>query len=711
METRETYLEKANNCKQQEQWEKAIASYQTVLEIKPDDWEARHHLGDCLLNMERWQDAATSYRQALELNPNFIWSFHNLGVALVNLAQFEEAHDCFEKVRVIKEDFWELHQLDFSVQQKLGDYLFEQQRWQDAVTAYRLVISLNPDFVWVNSNLARALQRLGRSEEIVELNSNLSEEKQIYGAKHPPHFPNPSSPKVRENLPSIQITVVTDRKFLDDLHSSLNKIIISATDSHHYLASLASIDGIKVYQFINNKSTARGTILPLGEKLGDDPVEIQWSPTFCLGFLVLSPQGKQELEPLVNWWQVRGKEENLPEFLEIKSPENTTGFKTEFWQLIASALMAQTQKVSQRLSTLHRQYLSLRTLHENVQNAFAAVEDFLSQAKLPDLQLKFENQATKNSVIPTPGCDFVLKQLLPIGSRGLAAVDLHISKNNPHSRGVMVVAVEIPEDKTCLAKWQIPYQNLKAGWFYLDLPSIDIGFQREIELSVEFQTKLGPAPCLSLGMVQPVPEYQVYTQQESWSRSLAFRLWTGLPGTRRVMSPYSVATVADEASPLELIKSGYLGQRALLSLQEITPNLPTEDFPYIKIIGEGTKILLHPRKDKLTVAMLPYCFPPGASHLTATVATEHPEADIIEYAMAVIQEGMESKACFEGENPESAVAFSGWTAVKPGSTYQLQLSVEPSATEHYHIVMATRLPSSSHNHFAWAHWLNFHISF
>ncbi|MEB3341844.1 DUF6212 domain-containing protein [Okeania sp.] len=507
-----------------------------------------------------------------------------------------------------------------------------------------------------------------------------------------------------------QITILTSRKFLGDLSSSLNKIIISAEDYHYHSAFLNAVNSsIAIYQFIYDESNLIGVILPLGETLNDDSVEIQWPPTFCLGFLVFSAQGKEQLEPLVNWWQTKGREENTPNIFKLDYQDKTP-LETQFWQLIASTLMTESKEIAQRLTTLHRQYLSLRTLHENVQNAFAAVEDFLSQAKLPNLQLKFENQPTKNYVIPTPGSDFVLKQLLPIGSRGLAAVDFHVNKNNINSRGMMVVAVDIPEDKTCLAKWQVPYQHLKAGWFSLDLPSIDIGFQREIELSIEFQTKVGPAPCLSLGMIQPVPEYQAYTKQESFPQSLAFRLWTGLPGSRRVISPYSASIVGDENELSESIKSGYLGQRALLSLQEVTPNLETDACSYVHIIEEGAKIQIHPRPIGLTVAMLPYCFPPSASHLTATVATEHANASIVEYAMAVIQEGMEPQACFENENNQSTLGFSGWVAVEANTPSQLQLSVEVSRKEHYHIAIATRLPPNTTMKFAWARWLNFHIT-
>ena len=155
----------------QERWEEAVTCYRILLKIEPENWEAQHHLGDCLINLKRWEEASEAYREALKVNPDFVWAHHNLGIALVNLEQFEEAYGCFEKVKEQKPDFWDWAKVEYSapLQCKLGDYLLQQQRWEDAAAVYRRVIRLNPDFAWGYVNLGRALQELKEFEKAVEV--------------------------------------------------------------------------------------------------------------------------------------------------------------------------------------------------------------------------------------------------------------------------------------------------------------------------------------------------------------------------------------------------------------------------------------------------------------------------------------------------------------------------------------------------------------
>ena len=204
MDTLDSYLEKGNDYKQKEKWEDAIACYRTFLETHPENWQVYQYVGDCLINLKRWEEASEAYRQVLKVKPDFVWAHHNLGIALVNLEQFEEAYECFEKVKSLKPDFWDWAKVEYSalLQCKLGDYLFRQQRWEEAVTCYRIllkiepenwqaqhhlgdcllnlkhwerstkayrkVLKMKPDFVWAHHNLGIALVNLERFEEAYE---------------------------------------------------------------------------------------------------------------------------------------------------------------------------------------------------------------------------------------------------------------------------------------------------------------------------------------------------------------------------------------------------------------------------------------------------------------------------------------------------------------------------------------------------------------
>ncbi|MGK7892505.1 MAG: DUF6212 domain-containing protein [Xenococcus sp. (in: cyanobacteria)] len=436
---------------------------------------------------------------------------------------------------------------------------------------------------------------------------------------------------------------------------------------------------------------------------------MQLIPNFCLGLVTFSQAGKEELLKLTQWWTEKSSPQlPVPPLIELDSNLEITVLQAEFWQRMYSQMELSTSAIAGRIATLQKQYLSLRTLHENMQNAFATVEDYLSQSKLPELQLNFDNQPVKKLIDPTDFADSEpapLKQLLPLSSRGLAMVELHVVKKYDNVSGHLTVQLTACEDNACFAKWQIPYQQLSDGWLNLDLPVIDIGRKREVELIIEWHTNIGPAPALSLGEIQHIPEVQARYGETRLDRSLAFRIWTGLPGTRKVTSPY-LFPIEEEAK--QSINLGYLGQGALAKVKEVTPNLPTDESAHIQALDHGAEILTHPRNDHTpTIAMLPFCFPINANHLTATVNTKHEEADIVEYAMAIIKPGNDPKTSL---NPDSALAFSGWIPVEANVPRQISVQLTSKIDEPCHIVIATKLAKGSVPFCAWACWLNFFIS-
>lgn len=705
-ETVEDCLEQGNKLRQEGKLDEAIAVYQHGIELDPNSYQSYHYLGETLAQKNDLEAAANFYNLALEINPDFFWSYHCLGLVLFWQGKLDEAITSARKAIKLNENqpaFYcqlgqalaqkeeldeaiscyrkaiELNPQDYSPYSNLGNLLAKRENWQEAISAYSSALEIQPDILSIQRQLEYALQQ----------HNLLSAEKAI-------GFPTNNTTQV-----------FTSRKCLEKLYSSSVKLIVSSIDSE-ILNDLQPIVEVDVYVFRYNKSLSYGVIFPLDEKI-DELVEMQLAPSFCLGFLGFSEQGRTELEFLITWWREKFRQDKIPIVVELSSSEATTALKAEFWQKMFLRAVEETGSIAKRISNLQRQFYELRSLHENVQNAFATVEDFLSQAKLPPIQMAFENLPSQNSFISSSlDNSFVLRQLLPVPSRGLAAIDLHIDKQYSHASGELFVGIQIPEDRTYLAKWQVPYDHLSEDWLRLDLPNIDIGPKREAEIIIEWNTKIGPAPRLSLGTAQPIPEYQAYADKDSLKRSLAFRLWNGLPGTRRVISPYSV-TNAFGTSTNKVTNLGYLGQRAMSRVIEITPNLSTEDFPYIRVIDDGAKIMTHPRENQLTIAMLPFCFPPGANYLRATVATEHPQADKIEYAMALIEEGTDAATCFEQNEPESALAFSEWIPVEADSPHQLSLSLLTPAETHYHIAIATRLaPGSSVDH-GWARWLNFFI--
>ena len=507
--------------------------------------------------------------------------------------------------------------------------------------------------------------------------------------------------------------IVAERSNLSDIYSTSSKVLIPARDRDIFL-NLKVDDKINVYEF-NYEQHSPSQILKLWpDNISNDLnklklVRMQLVPNFCLGLVTFSQAGKEELIKLTQWWSERSSPQlPVPPLIELDSNLEITVLQAEFWQQMYGRMEQSTYAVAERIATLQKQYFNLRTLHENMQNAFATVEDYLSQAKLPPLQLNFDNQPVKKLIDPTNFVDSnspQLKQLLPLSSRGLAMVELHVVKKYDNVSGHLTVQLTACEDNACFAKWQVPYQQLPDGWLNLDLPVIDLGRKREVELIIEWHTNIGPAPALSLGQIQHIPEVQARNGETRLDRSLAFRIWTGLPGTRKVTSPYLLPIDEKDNKSINL---GYLGQGTMAKVREVTPNLPTDESPHIQVLDNGAEILTHPRSDGTpTIAMLPFCFPIQANHLTATVTTKHEEADIIEYAMAIIKPGTDPKTSL---NPDLALAFSGWIAVEAKVPRQISVQLISKVEEPCHIVIAAKLAEGSVSFCAWACWLNFFIS-
>lgn len=505
--------------------------------------------------------------------------------------------------------------------------------------------------------------------------------------------------------------LITDQANLGQLYSSFTKILISTRDRATWVKIFGTeqLPGLVVYQW--QEDGDRQILKPIdSDSSGSTLVAVELAPNFCLALVSFSTVGKQDLAKVSAWWQDRGSHQSLPQMVTLDGELPPAKLQAEFWQQMYSITAQDIQSYAQRITTLQKQYLRLRTLHENMQNAFATVEEYLSQAKLPEIQLAFDATLSDYAIEPSQIQDsnsLTLQQLLPVASRGLAAIAIHVAQGYPQGVGYLRIKLKACEDNTAIAIWQIPYAHLTPGWLNLDLPRINLGRKRDVELIIAWQTNLGPAPALSLTKLQSIPEARAYNSELVLERSLALRIWRGMPGTRKVTSPYLLLTSHQQPSAT-VTQLGYLGQGTMAGVQEVTPNLPTDDFEHIQVFDQGAKILTHPRADgSPTIALLPYGFAPHANQLIASIAIEHEQAGAIEYALAIISPETEAKTALD---PEIALAYSGWLKVAPNTPQEITLDLTTPLKEHAHIILAAKLAPGSPPDFAWAHWLNFQLA-
>jgi predicted O-linked N-acetylglucosamine transferase (SPINDLY family) len=86
-------------------YERALASYDTAIKLKPDYAEAYNNRGNALCELNRFDDALADYDKAITLKPDYAAVLINRGTALCELNRLEEALASFDKAITLKPDF------------------------------------------------------------------------------------------------------------------------------------------------------------------------------------------------------------------------------------------------------------------------------------------------------------------------------------------------------------------------------------------------------------------------------------------------------------------------------------------------------------------------------------------------------------------------------------------------------------------------------
>ncbi len=186
----------------QMQGKDALAAFQKVVSLSPNDAVANFNLGVAYKSAGQLELAAASYRHTLKLRPNYIEALSNLGGVLHDLTQLDEAVICYQKCIHLRpnypdayynlgnvyRDLKQLHQAAQSYQQavkikpnftgaycNLGCVLKELGDLNEAVVHFQHAIATDPMFVEAHRNLAGLFRELGQFEEAVRCYQNALE--------------------------------------------------------------------------------------------------------------------------------------------------------------------------------------------------------------------------------------------------------------------------------------------------------------------------------------------------------------------------------------------------------------------------------------------------------------------------------------------------------------------------------------------------------
>lgn len=146
----------------QERCKQALASYDQLLKVQPNNHLAWYYRGDALLELKRYSEAIASYKRAVEIEPRGKGGWSMRVRKLLRTQCTTEAtelcrhvasslkpklspRDCLSSL--LREEFRESWQ-------QLGSYLYQLEQYSEAAGAYQQAIAFKPDDV--ESWLARA---------------------------------------------------------------------------------------------------------------------------------------------------------------------------------------------------------------------------------------------------------------------------------------------------------------------------------------------------------------------------------------------------------------------------------------------------------------------------------------------------------------------------------------------------------------------------
>ena len=134
------HVQLGNELDYEDRYDEAIASYNRAIKLKPEEASAYFEIGIAQRRKGRNADAEKSFRNVILLAPNYSPGHVNLGVALIALNRSSEAVPALQKALSLAGD------KDLEAHRQLGNAYTSIGRYTEAITEYKKVISLDPNY-------------------------------------------------------------------------------------------------------------------------------------------------------------------------------------------------------------------------------------------------------------------------------------------------------------------------------------------------------------------------------------------------------------------------------------------------------------------------------------------------------------------------------------------------------------------------------------
>lgn len=168
-----TLYNEGNKLLKSEQYEKAVAVYNQVIEIKPNFYEALSNRGYALGKLNRYEDSLESCERAVQIEPDDILALNCKGVALQRLQRYKEALAAYDQALKIDQFF-------FDSWNNRGETLMQLNQNEEALIAFDKAINIKVNYYFAWNNKGAALYKLGRYQEAINAFNRAIELKNDY---------------------------------------------------------------------------------------------------------------------------------------------------------------------------------------------------------------------------------------------------------------------------------------------------------------------------------------------------------------------------------------------------------------------------------------------------------------------------------------------------------------------------------------------------
>ncbi|MFN9598507.1 MAG: tetratricopeptide repeat protein [Dolichospermum sp.] len=154
------YLKEAEKLFLEKRHQDALAIYEQIIKIQPENPENWLKRGILFNRLNRYKDAIMSYNQAIKINPEYHQAWCDIGVSCGKLGKHQEAFNCFDKAIQIKPD-------DGVAWVNRGLSLVELERYEDAITSFDKALEFQPNSPKIWHKRGYTLVRLGEDDQAI----------------------------------------------------------------------------------------------------------------------------------------------------------------------------------------------------------------------------------------------------------------------------------------------------------------------------------------------------------------------------------------------------------------------------------------------------------------------------------------------------------------------------------------------------------------